>query len=447
MFRKRSLSCFLVFLIMLGGSVIADAQTPTQENVDAAKLAADLAAQLAKEADEKLKKAKAEADLAALNDAQAKATAAAALQAKEATDKFNKAKSEMELSDLAETQRRAREKEERTAASETAAIAAKSIEDQRAALPKSNVTVLEGKTEVSGGELSESRILGQRSIARIASEIARVAKSASAEKLILVDATVAPMMWQHVALSNQLTRLNAEYMRILGTGVGPQLVGLEVITAYVASAAGLMSLFRTDTKIETKAMTVSETALVADLVNALRSNDIAAYYPPLALPDPSLMKGDKGIYKLILDAMTNREKAETLIANKHAKSDALKALNVQAGKLVDQLYTSDEKGQSLLVNVIKAEWINTQRVNPKTMSLAVKVEFAAGSSRTQRNLFIFTGSRLSYSAGVGVSYFLMSGAGDIIASRTLFDHSGFVDVKDLDAEALLTNIPDSLASK
>jgi hypothetical protein len=221
------------------------------------------------------------------------------------------------------------------------------------------------------------------------------------------------------------------------------LPAIEVASSFASATVGLLALFRTDTKIEGKKFTISEVVLVAELGQAISKNqnlkDVRIVYPPIGKPDLESLK--TGIFSRVSAAGELREKAESKISTlqtaKDPKAERLKALNAQFDKFVAQLSAADDKGSPALITLAKAEQFAKRLSDPETFVLAAGIQEAGGSNKTTKSLF---SSNLYHSGGAVVSYILLNPAGDIVSSATLYDYTGFIEVKALEREGLLSNV-------
>jgi hypothetical protein len=230
--------------------------------------------------------------------------------------------------------------------------------------------------------------------------------------------------------------------RGLSRGIGSEILQLPTIgTSFVKSAIDFISLFRTDTTITNKKVTIEETALgalVASEMRSLRPN-FKVYFPKAYLPDNDWEPADEGsVLTQLTKLYSYQEVAKGIIADYtatipaekqkhpyHQQIPALTALNEQVGRLLAAYENNKgETATNRLSDLVRAESLNQMLTgDPKTGILQLKVLDAGGSERTTRNLIL--GSKIKHSGSAIVEYLLFDKNGLLRASEVLYHHTGF----------------------
>ena len=219
------------------------------------------------------------------------------------------------------------------------------------------------------------------------------------------------------------------------------LESLAVGTGVVKSIIDTISLFRTETEIKGKKVEIVYEALVADLVMALKSNNLKPIYPPFQT------NVSDGLLSSVLELLKLKKIAEGIIngAENSNKSDIieyLKNLNSQVDKMMEVLttwlfkffkYSIILQGE-ILDNIVGegADNIYGEEVDESTYILYLRIVYAGGNNRVKRNILW---SELSHSGGAIITYFLLDKEGDIKLSKTLYNLSPY---KKFDSEVRMS---------
>jgi len=228
----------------------------------------------------------------------------------------------------------------------------------------------------------------------------------------------------------------------LSRGIASEVLELPVIgTAFVKSAIDFLSLFRTDTAITNKKVTIEETALGALVANEMRFTrpNFTVYFPGAYIPEDDWEPADENsvltqltklyayqaIAKEILADYDQTAAAEKPKHLYHQKIPALKALNEQVARLLANYENRQgENAGNRLRELVRAEQLNRMlESDPKTGILQLKVLDAGGSERITRNLIL--GSKIRHSGSAIVEYLLFDKTGVLRSSEVFYYHTGF----------------------
>jgi tetratricopeptide (TPR) repeat protein len=317
-----------------------------------------------------------------------------------------------------------------------------------ARLPKTEAKALEGKITIDTDVVIESQIMAHKSMLGIAEEISKEIKEAESnlKRVIIYNERDINVLAHYQAIKSQIEFLKKRYDQLLPKpevemklGI-PALLAPEVGTTLIKSVIDLISLFRTDTDIKGKPVTIEEVALVSEVTRKVKDQyrDIEIVYPMVYLPGllSTGIAGAPEILKNIFVVSDLKAKADQFILEVQSKEDQkqdaatkskvlqLKALNEQFEKLASYLTTTDEKtGINGLTVLLKAEVLSTNINKEGSSILYLKILNAGGNNKITRNLF--TGSKLYHSGGSIVSYILFDKSGMIKASGTLYNDLGY----------------------
>jgi len=230
--------------------------------------------------------------------------------------------------------------------------------------------------------------------------------------------------------------------RGLSRGIGAEVLELPTIgTSFVKSAIDFISLFRTDTTISNKKVTIETPALGALFANEMRvlRPGLKVYFPEAYIPDYDWEPEDetsvltqltklyayREVVKGILKDYDETKAAEKEKHLYHRQIPALTALNDQVSALLANYEKPDgENATNRLRQLLRAEALNRMLGNdPKTGILQLKVLDAGGSQRITRNLIF--GSKIRHSGGAIVSYLLFDKMGVLRSSEMFYYHTGF----------------------
>lgn len=324
------------------------------------------------------------------------------------------------------------------------------------AFPASEVKPLEGTTTLDDNVQIEANIMAIRAMSGIAKQISAEIKTENKnlKKIIIYNQQDANSLLAYKVFMAQLAFLALQYqqelegqiempkgvvgkeMRGLSTTLTPTLA-LGMGTGAVKSVIDLVSLFRTDTDIKGKDITIDESALVAELANELTSNSQIQVYHPLLYPidvnpeDPTEMlllplslnylksKAEAKIAEL-QDKISIKDPAKDKLSIEESqrKIARLQALNSGLDKIIDNLVKVDEAtGLNSLMSLVRASNLSGLMEDGDSYILYLKIQKAGGNNKTTRNLF--TGSKLYHSGGSIITYMLFDTNGSIKLSKTI----------------------------
>ena len=205
-------------------------------------------------------------------------------------------------------------------------------------------TPLDGTIETAGDAPIESQVLAYEAVDVVAGLIAEaIAGDVDGRSVVIYDAAQVTAIQNYVAFVERLKLLWDEYDRALQNaeealapeGAVAALDAPAIIAGIASSVAGVLSLFRTDVKVTSKALTVDDLALVAAVASRLSGAD-GVYHPALVPPDfalppvpPPLNPGDEVPSDMseLLAALNELDKA------REQATDALKRLAVRIAKI------------------------------------------------------------------------------------------------------------------
>jgi hypothetical protein len=400
--------CCLAIGLVVAASSIASAQTPDPE-------------QIKKELEIlKLLKEKAEAEKSI---AEAEKAASEARIAGESARTLETIKRDKELAELEKA---------RNEASKAAAVAA---------VPSSDTKPLEGKTTIDDKVSIEPVVVAHAALngigVEIAAEIAAALQKSKSNKVVVYNEAAAQNLWQLRAVMNELTFLNQQLeAAVSGTATGPSLLLLpQLAGAFGRSVSDLVGLFRTDTELKGKDITLNESAIVAAVARELITKTagdqpIRVFYPSLTpLPGRESSELTRELDRL---ASSRKRAPGALKKFEEAKrvDDAarLKTVVEHVDRFFTALTTQATGGETALTRALRMEKLLQAATNNAAM-LFLKAEAAGGSNIIKSNLW--TGSHLTHSAGAAVSYILLDADGAICAARTVTRLTGEQKSKDL----------------
>jgi hypothetical protein len=335
-------------------------------------------------------------------------------------------------------------------------IAASKREAAASAFPESEVKALEGNMTLDDNVQIEANIMAMRAMTNIAKQISDQIKTGNKDlkKIIIYNQQDANSLLAYKVFMTQLTLLVLQYqqeiegklempsgvfdrgMQGLSTPLTPGLA-LGMGTSTVKSVIDLVSLFRTDTDIKGKEITIDESALVAELANELKSNSQIQVYHPLLYPIDVNPEEPSELLLLPMTLNYLKSKAEAKIAEHQDKISIkdqakdksaidelqrkiahLQALNGGVDKIIDNLMKVDETtGLNALTSLVRASNLNGLLEEGDGYILYLKIQKAGGNNKTTKNLF--TGSKLYHSGGSIISYMLFDADGSIKLSKTI----------------------------
>jgi len=278
---------------------------------------------------------------------------------------------------------------------------------------------------------------------QVSTKILSAEVAGNATNIVFYDAEVMTAIQNYRAVMLQLKQLKDTFASLSKGPKGVPLTLLpEAATGMLKSFIDVAALFRTDTVIQGKTVSIEEVALVSQLARSLKGikRDLNVFYPKIyppqllaeAPPDIINTANELNIERLFAEDTVRR--FEGLDEEKKKDSpykDAipmLKGLIDQCNKLTSSLFkASGENGANPLISLIKAEKIIKILGEPASYVLYVKVLKAAGSNKTKRNLF--TGTRLYHSGGSIISYALFDNQGAVKIANTLYNYDGYLQIK------------------
>ncbi len=213
-------------------------------------------------------------------------------------------------------------------------------------------------------------------------------------------------------------------------------------TALVGSAIDLIALFRTDTTVSNRKISIEPTALAALVSNELRQikPGLKVYYPMAYIPEGQWQEDDEtsvltrltrlySYHDVVRGILENYANASPEDKKKYPPVDHIVAL-ASLNRRVDALLASfqNKQGQDVagIRELVRAEQLSRMLEGENTGILQLKVLEAGGSQVTTRNLIF--GSKVRYSGSAVVEYMLFAPDGTLRTAETLYYHTGFQEM-------------------
>lgn len=299
---------------------------------------------------------------------------------------------------------------------------------------------------------TESVALSYEALSIIAKQIGGSLQSGAGDfnQVVIYSDVDFPTLVQYRIFESQAAPALNAYDFLLQTkppNRGEKSIGSEVLeplamgTAFVKSAIDFISLFRTDTEISNKKVTIEETALGALVANEMKlaRPTFKVYFPKAYIPEHDWEPADENsvltqltklyAYQAVVKEIL-ADYGQTAAAEKpkhlyHQKIPALNALNEQVARLLASYENSQgESTGKRLRELVRAEQLNRMlESDPKTGILQLKVLEAGGSERITRNLIF--GSKIRHSGSAIVEYLLFDKTGALRSSEMFYYHTGF----------------------
>jgi len=237
------------------------------------------------------------------------------------------------------------------------------------------------------------------------------------------------------------------YDTLLQPPSGEKSFGIEALgplttsTALVRSAIDLISLFRTDTVIANKEVTIDPTALGALVANEMKLTrpGFKVYFPMAYVPEHDWNPDDQSsvltqltklytYHAVVKEVLADYDQTAAVDKPRHLyyrKIPALKALNEQVGKFLANYENKEgEAAANRLRDLVRAEQLNRMlESDPRTGILQLTVLKAGGSRRITRNLIL--ASKIRHSGSAIVEYLLFDKTGLLRSSEMFYYHTGF----------------------
>jgi len=363
-----------------------------------------------------------------------------------------------------------------------------------AASASSTSKLPEGVTTIDDKVFLECEILAYKAVSRISRQIGFEVRAAvdvaapagTPATIILLDETLASAFQLYSALIVQLGLFVRAFKSVAPEG-SPQeqksktklaaftqvSLASKTVTGLLAGVVDLVGLFRQDTQLSGRAVSVQETALFLELARSLRFKGLKVVYPRLFgfQAQSNTSASDTGLTELFESVFSAREKAVTRLRpqlNKIAELekeildrqlelptaspdrqkeltkeiDAKNAFLADARRNLDPdlvpfentdtqwsdlqkgLHTPDGKSGQVPMQLLNRAAQSIQQfhdANPDpAFFLYAEAVVAGGTMRIHRNLWrtLFQGDGISFSGGAVVSYALFDGMAALLTSGT-----------------------------
>ena len=301
-------------------------------------------------------------------------------------------------------------------------------------LPTPTATPLAGTITVPDQVVLQSELMAYQSLSEIARQVGEdldvkgsVIVYNEADMNALQVYTI--LLAQIKTIVDQYNSLNKKLNPSASEEFGPAAVfaAPQVASTLLKSVADIAALFRTTTVITGGGITVDDAVLNAQVADILRRKGLSVFEPKLFLPNLFDQPNSEIIKQLgnlsLVKARGEQEVAEFDALSTEAQKASIKkafiprvrALNTQVDTFISNLMRLDDTTkQSALTGLYRAEKLRTlfQDEKQQTYVLHLKVAKAEGTKTTKSNLF--TGTKLTYTGGMIVSYTLFDRNGQIV---------------------------------
>jgi len=299
--------------------------------------------------------------------------------------------------------------------------------------PTSTITPPEGKTEIDDKVLIEAQILAYRMLDSAAATIANTVAPKTGASIVIHNSADLAAVGAYRAFSGQMEVLAKDYAAVApAPAPAPAaIVGAIIgVTAAVKTVIDLVSLFRTDRKIQGVDVEITDLALVSEVAGKLAEKKKKVYVTELypieiesehgATVQSHLdrVRDAAGAAKLRvdgLDAGADKDKASARLA----ELDRIRAA-------FDDLLTrvAAEGSGPVLATLLRGAAVETFLKNGNVLYL--KALKAGGTNETKKNIF-GRDKDVKHSGGVIVNYILFDTDGSVLLSSTVAAYSGELD--------------------
>lgn len=312
----------------------------------------------------------------------------------------------------------------------------------KAAAPTGTLT-LEGEGGV------EAAMMAYQAVAAMAEELARQLKQQdpAGNKYIIEDRGADQKILAYQVVSAQLDLLLEDYKLLLAPpspqefGVAALLPAMPGVATGMLSAIGdILAFFRTDVKIQYRAIAIHGDAVAASLRRGARQTGSTAAFLHTSLLTPGGLdvSGSTLLAKLrqIRERMAAARKIVTDYEGKSAeakKTDPwaprvpfLNGANTAAGEVFTQL-AKVQNASTPLLDLIRAERLITALDADGARLLYLTAVQSGGANKTTKSFW--RGNHLSHSGGSIVQFFAVDKEGVVAASGILGELTGFRELE------------------
>lgn len=304
-------------------------------------------------------------------------------------------------------------------------------------LPTPTATPLAGSITVADQVVFQSEMMAYRSLSDIAGQVGDDLDGVKGSVIIYNEADINTLQVYTILLAqikttvDQYNALNQKLNPGAAEEVGPAAIfaAPQVASTLLKSVADIAALFRTNTVIAGASITVDDAVLNSQVADRLRRKGLSLFEPKLFLPN-LFNQPDSEIIKQLGNLNLVKARGEQAVAEFDALSQEaqktsakkaiiprVRALNTQVDTFISNLMRIDDTTkQSALAALYRAERLRNLLQDEKTQTyvLHLKVAKAEGIKTTKSNLF--TGTKLTYTGGMIVSYTLFDRNGQIVRS-------------------------------
>jgi hypothetical protein len=281
------------------------------------------------------------------------------------------------------------------------------------------------------GDLIEGKFSAYQSLNVVAAEVARQLRSADpdAARYVIATPETGNRILMYKTFDQHLEMLDLEYANLssalsaaesnkelAAAALLPALPGM--ITGTLGAIGDILEFFRTDVKIDAKAVAIPDDALAAAMQRSLPG--VALYHPGLYTPG-ALRADSEGVWARLRELRRKVGVFEEKVAAFDAKDDAgkaadplrnripqLKAANTAVRALFTDMYTT-ANGSSPALELMRTSGLFGIVNDPNTRLLHLSVAESGGSIK-QTDSF-FKGHRAAHNGGTLVRFFSLDNSG------------------------------------
>lgn len=315
---------------------------------------------------------------------------------------------------------------------------------------------LEGSISLDENQSIEAIAVAYRTMRKLAPTIAERLKkriNENAQILLLTDIDKNALAARTLFNANLKLLINAyeehlpEEQRAAGIKFAPAalLAGAGTI---VKTASDLMALFRTDTELKTRTVTISDKSLVAEFANAF--SDRVVYctegFPAWASETSKIIEQLELLNNARQDARSRHQKWLDDIKNEAAgaKNDKDRPATIADQERIEAQWTDLESSSSALTkslrerdtatgvtpleHIARGHWLHGQLsdTEKQTVGLSLKVLYSGGTYVLKKTFF--SGTTMRQSGGIVIEYLLFDKSGRILAAGTADEVREFPDL-------------------
>jgi hypothetical protein len=326
-------------------------------------------------------------------------------------------------------------------------------------LPKGTTAALGGGISITGNLDVPAQLVAYDALMHIASEISRqqLTRDKDAKRILIGQHDISNLVIALQIAQKQLGVINKQYQALLADPSARELAGAAVLpllpsvaTGVLSATADVLAFFRTDVTLSAVNLTVPHSALVAALARAFSDRDatVKVYNADLFTPD-LLNAGDSSFLRLIDEVSQNAAKARQHVDEYEAQDDGAKKTNpfrprIREMKALNELtnttlaaLTKSANGTTPLHELVKTEQIVAFLGDDTARFTFAAVVNGGGANKLTKSLW--SGTRLSHTGGLAVTFQSYDRTGVIRAAATVGEMIGFRELR-TDTDGTLVKI-------